>query len=221
MSSFGIEKNRCAVCRRTSEHVFVRSTNAFGSSDLDTRPPAMMRDTLCFLVRECPRCGYVADNLQEKTSVKPRFLKSDVYRTCDGTLFQWKLASRFYRLYLIQCRDGQKRKAFFALLHAAWACDDAGDRENAIRCRRLALPLITELIEENPADREELILVKADVLRRAECFDELKEYLAETLPRDVLSERILSFQSHLADKRDAACYTVSDATCRAEAHQDE
>lgn len=45
--------------------------------------------------------------------------------------------------------DQNTEDAFFAVLHAAWACDDKNDTINAKRCRELAIPLATELIEDH------------------------------------------------------------------------
>lgn len=34
-----VDRKKCAVCGKISEHIEIMSTNASGSPDLDTRPP--------------------------------------------------------------------------------------------------------------------------------------------------------------------------------------
>ncbi|MBO4868383.1 MAG: hypothetical protein J5585_01590 [Clostridia bacterium] len=136
MPTFATARMKCAVCGKESAHRVIYSTNCFGSSDLDTRPPEMKRSTMDFWVQECPKCGFVSGRIDDSTSITPEFLESSSYKTCDELSFNSKLASRFYRQYMIKAYENNEREAFFALLHAAWACDDMNDTENAAYCRR-------------------------------------------------------------------------------------
>ncbi len=211
MSTFYRKSCRCAVCGRENEYEEIGSTNAFGAPDLDLRPPQMQRDTMFLWVHECPDCGYTAASVDDETSVDAEFLNSPEYRSCDGIVLKSSLAVRFYKLYKIKLRDGNRRAAFFAVLHAAWACDDSGDEENAIRCRTLALRQISELIEENTDDRDTLVVLKADLLRRADMLDELREEYASVSFEDETLNKIVAFHLSLADLGDTTCYTVQDA----------
>lgn len=56
----------CGVCGGISEQTGLQSTNAFGSPDLDLRPPEMERSTMCYWVQTCPQCGYCASDIAEK-----------------------------------------------------------------------------------------------------------------------------------------------------------
>ena len=47
----------CAVCGAMHEYRILTSTNAFGSPDLDLRPPMMKRGTMHLWVQECPSCS--------------------------------------------------------------------------------------------------------------------------------------------------------------------
>ena len=211
MSTVMHENKTCAVCGNTHPYSVIASTNAFGSSDLDLRPPEMKRSTMILWVQECPDCGYVAGSVEDETTVTREFLKRPEYLTCDGRRPDSNLAARFYKHYLISLHDEQTRTAFFAVLHAAWACDDSGDAANARAFRLLSLSLLPELIGDDPEDRDTLRLVKADVMRRAGLFSQLKEQYAAVRFGEELLDQILAFELSLAGKEDAACYTVDDA----------
>ena len=49
----------CAICGEDAEQIEIGSTNAFGSPDLDLRPPPMKRQTMAFWMQACPLwlCG--------------------------------------------------------------------------------------------------------------------------------------------------------------------
>lgn len=212
MSTFYRSQQKCSICKKKSDFTLIGSTNAFGSSDLDLRPPEMQRSTMRFWVHECPRCGYVSEQISDKSAVHKEFLKSEEYRTNNnGINFDSQLASLFYKQHLINQYDGNERGSFFALLHASWACDDVGDTEKAIQCRILSLQILTSLIEQNPKDKEQLIVLKADIMRRALLFDDLIASFSLIRLSQELLNRILSFQLSLARKKDAECYTVDSA----------
>ena len=98
---------------------------------------------------------------------------------------------------------------FFALLNAAWACDDEGDLENAIICRKKSLEFLDVLISENK-ESYGLMVQKADILRRSGEFDALiKEYENAEYPDELLN-KIISFQLEKARIKDDGCYTVAD-----------
>ena len=53
----------CTLCNKENEFTEIMSSNEFGSPDLDTRPPEMMRSTIFTWVQQCSRCGYCASNI--------------------------------------------------------------------------------------------------------------------------------------------------------------
>ena len=209
MSLPKIVTNRCVACGRQSSQTILASTNRFGSPDLDMRPPEMMRSTMRWWIQECPHCGYVAEDIGDSCGVATEWLKSEVYKTCDGRSFKSDLAARFYKNYLTNLVYGSKRKAFYAALHAAWACDDAQDVSNAIHCRSCALQALDKMTS-TPRVAEELLVVKADLLRRTERFDNLiEEYQSIRLRSDLLNQ-IIAFEVERAKANDTARYTVDD-----------
>ncbi len=210
MSTFFPQHCKCYICGGKNEYTVIGSTNAFGACDLDMRPPEMQRSTMPFWVQKCPDCGYVSDSVEDPSSVTREYLNSHAYKTCCGIAFRSNLAAVFYKQHLINSRDCDNRSAAFALLHAAWACDDEHDGKNAELCRLEMLPILTEVIEKALDDRDDLYLLKADVMRRASLFDQLIEQYSEASFSKVLYNQIAAFQIMLAEKRDSSVYTVAD-----------
>ena len=214
MTSFMREPRRCFVCKTTCDYQILTSTNAFGSPDLDLRPPEMKRSTMMWWVHKCPVCGYVAPDVSDYTMITKKWLQTDRYKNCDGIDFTSELAKRFYQLYMISVHENCPLDAFFALLHAAWSCDDCEDVENATRCRKLALLHYDDALpiyimrEEEPRTIQ---VVKADIMRRAGLFEELKnEYQSIHLLNERFNQ-IIAFQLKKAAAGDRKCYTVEDA----------
>ena len=209
MSQVYPETVRCAVCGARSHQDTLVSTNMFGSPDLDLRPPEMKRSTMEYWVQECPICGYVAESLEDVPKIHAPFLKRDEYQSCLGLVFQSELAERFFKQYLIQLAEKNRQKAFYAALHAAWACDDAEDVENAVLCRKYALAELDALLEQ--VQDETLMVQRADLLRRAGLFEKvISEYEDISFVDDTL-RRVVLFQVRRAYAQDTACYTVEDA----------
>ena len=207
MTTMRKEKCKCAMCGAENEYNVIMSTNTFGSPDLDLRPPEMQRSTMSLWVQECNQCGYVSAEIADKTKIAPEFLKSEEYVSCSGIKFKSKLAARFYKYYLLNNSGNKnKEKAFFAVLHAAWACDDADDYDNANKCRTIALSLHPTL----PQD-ENFRVMKMDLLRRSGQFEALsKEYSSVEFSQDILNQ-IAKFQLRKAAEGDRSCYTVANA----------
>jgi len=203
---------KCAVCGAVQEFMAIGSTNAFGSPDLDLRPPQMQRGTMPQWIQECPVCGYVSGSISDKKGkVTKKWLASEEYRNCDGIEFRSFLAERFYKFYKISLLNKKTKSAFFAILHAAWACDDARDRKNAVRCRNLAVPLADRLLAEKGENTDNLKLMKTDILRRSGHFETLlAEYAGCKFNNDIM-DKILAFQLKKAAQKDVKCYTVKQA----------
>ena len=168
---------KCAICTETSPQSILTSTSTWGYPDLDLRPSEMQRSSMFAWLQECPYCGFVARDI-EQTHVKvaPDFLKSDEYLTCGGHDFKSDLAKRFYRHYLISKTNNIQDVAFYSLLHCAWVCNDNND-DFAVDIRKLALKSLDKVDAKNDDERDNLKLIKADLLRRSLQFDELiKEF---------------------------------------------
>ena len=194
----------CSVCGKTTSQPVLGSTCSLDYSDLDTRPAPLQRETMNLWVFECPHCGYVSHNIEKELELSPDFLKTDEYLICDNMEFKSELSKKFYRQYLIGNEKKDYETAFFALLHCTWACDDAED-ELAVKIRKMALEILPK-IDMN----KDLMLIKADLLRRACQFDEFIRQFSDVSLSDELYDKIIKFQLELARKKDVTCYTVGD-----------
>ena len=101
------------------------------------------------------------------------------------------------------------RSQFFSLLHCAWKCDDAED-SLAVEMRKMALKTIDKFDIKSDGERNNLKLIKADLLRKSLQFDEIIRQFKYVIFEDELKNDIISFQLELAMKKDSACYTVED-----------
>ena len=207
-------ERKCAICGVINEYRGLASTNSFErcGPDLDLRPPEMLRSTMPVWIQECPECGYISEDISDPSNVTKEWLKSEKYLTCDGIVFVSDLAKQFYKYYLINLEDKNPVDAFFAILHAAWACDDKDDDVNAQHCRELAIPLATKLIEEEYENQENIKLMRVDLMRRAGQFDELLEEYSSVQFDEELMNQILEFEIKKAKDKDIACYCVEDVT---------
>lgn len=201
---------KCSVCAKTSRQPVLLSSNQMGYQDLDTRPSEMYRHTMETWVLECPHCGYVATSLDDDLIISSDYLKSEEYKTCGGIEFQSNLAEKFYKQYLIENEKFEDIHAFFGLMHCAWACDDAKDWQNSKLARQTAIRTVNKIIKSKEKDITDLIVMKADLLRRTCEFDQLiKEYENFKL-EDELLDKIIRFQVEKAHEKDSSCYTLRE-----------
>lgn len=200
---------KCCVCGETSSQPVLMSTNAWGHPDLDLRPPEMKRSTMNTWVLECPHCGYVSERLEEETPISKEFLETDEYKTCENHDFKRPLAARFYKNYMISKETGNKSSEFSNLLYCAWVCDDAED-VLSVEIRKKAAEVAGQLIEADHENMTNLLLIKADLMRRSERFDEVIEEYENVRFEDELLNQIIEFQIEKATESDNRCYTVED-----------
>ncbi|MDQ7029375.1 MAG: hypothetical protein Q9O62_06135 [Ardenticatenia bacterium] len=216
MTTFYEDELTCAVCGHTSTHTVLISSSAFGASDLDTRPPPLLRLTLPLQVQCCPSCGYCARDVTRASATARAVVARPDYRAqLQDERFTY-LANMFLCQSMILEAEGDYANAGWAALRAAWHCDDEAYNAAAILCRRRAAALFAEAqrrghpFAETP-EAEAAIL--ADVLRRSGRFAEAQAVAAQRLAQhpSPTIEQILRFQHHLCRQRDTALYTVDDA----------
>src|SRR5215510_14310051 len=76
------ETIKCALCGVVSPQMLILSSSSFGTPDLDTRPPPMVRGTLLYWLQECPECGYAAADLskaEQKAKIR-QAMQSDAWK---------------------------------------------------------------------------------------------------------------------------------------------
>lgn len=210
------EKEACRICGTISEHITIGPTKSLGSSDLDTRPPQMLRSTLKFQIRRCPGCGYCAPDLADASDQVVAIIKSAVYRDQLEHPDYSMLANSFLCHALIQQAVGALDQAGWACLSAAWVCDDEQAEQMAKQCRLQAIHWFQRCALESIAFAaepgiEEAVL--ADLYRRTSQFERVPAICQRGIAQKpaAMLFQMLNFQIALARKRDAACHLIDEA----------
>jgi hypothetical protein len=224
-----------------SSHFALLSTSSFGAPDLDLRPAEPARGTLGSWVQECPHCFYVAGRLDsaplEEDAVReamrePRWtaLAPARERPPAGghTLFSRSLARRivaeevhrtvarrFVRHAFLLRASKALGHAGEAMLRAAWAADDAADRELAVAWRREAAELLSASLSASGTTseaRQQTRVRLVDIRRRAGDWEEASALCRELLmeaPGGII-EAVLNFEAALIERGDLECHTVAE-----------
>jgi len=213
MTTYFQKSIKCVNCRKSSEHRLLGSTNAFGSADLDLRPPEMKRSTMSTWLQECPRCHYIAPDL-ESTTGNRAIVASTAYRAILADQRFRDLARRFLAHSLLSIHSDQL-SAGLDRLRAAWVCDDGRQTALATECRMLAAECFAKLVPF--ADSEQGLThgaIMVDVLRRAGQFDWAAALCDELLvlqnARGILRQ-VLEYHGQRIAARDVRGYTIEDA----------
>jgi hypothetical protein len=204
MTTLYQSEEKCGCCGKKVEVTQVGSTNAFGSPDLDLRPPEMQRSAMFYGMHYCPFCGYAAWELSEKIEQTDE-LKKLLAEKID--LHDYGL--RFERAAEIAVLKGEEPdEVNWLYLCAAWCADDRDDQAKAKSLRQKILAN-TALDGRMKSDR---LLRLLDIARRAE-DKEFAEKLLALLSRkklEPLLAEIMQFQKQLLEKNDTAAYTVEE-----------
>jgi hypothetical protein len=170
MTTFADQSVACGNCDHVFSHHALGSTYAFGSPDLDTRPPELQRSTMHAWMQRCPSCGYCSRDVAEfDTRFRP-VIDSAAYRSQLADARYPKLTSTFICAGMLAEAGEQQADAGWAYLHAAWTLDDANKAELARVWRGraadkfLALLSDGQLFAEQPGASEAIV---TDCLRRA------------------------------------------------------
>jgi len=208
----------CAICGRLSQQRIVFSTSIFGSPDLDLRPPPLKRQTIAYWVQECPHCRYTAADISHAESRAREFLRSDGWKALrlSAPARSRSLSELFLVHSAIQEAIGDLEESAFAALHAAWAADDRGDQSTAKSSRRIAADLFERAFSQgeiNSAEEKTIRFILVDILRRAQYWDEAIKCCQqiEAAHSDSTMQRLLQYQLHLCEARDAMCYDLDSA----------
>lgn len=207
MSTFRMMKNKCGLSGHVFESRTLTSTNAFGSPDLDLRPPQMKRATMPMWIDKCPNCGYVHAEIEKNGKQHKAFIKSKDYIMCEGAKLSSGLARDFYKFALILLREDKRLEAYDAFLHAAWASDDSGDVEGAVLCRNKAISLYDDKSFKKNLN---LALRHIDLLRRAGRFTDVINFCKAMVFEEDIMQKVAKFQVELSSIKDAGCYRVVD-----------
>lgn len=207
---------QCALCGHGQRVPVAPRGSSFGSADLDTRPPELLRSAIALEVQRCEACGFCAPDLRHAPAGIDRAALDDDYRALldDASL---PLTSRaFLCSARLQAAGGQLVEPFWSTLHAAWIADDAERPEAADHCRGLALAALrmARAAGRGVAGQPGLDdVIEADLLRRTGAFAEAARRLRSALarPQSDVVEQVLRFQQDLVDEQDRGAHRVSEA----------
>lgn len=214
MTAYHKREQCCAICQHTHTYPIPVGGPVFGSYDLDTRPPGMMRELLDGEVFCCPSCGYSAPDLSQAGAVEQAIVAGTLYTIQLNHPDYPGLANRLLCWDLLCQANREWLKAAWACIHAAWACDDLDQTGVARQCRLWALNRIDKAESEGMqvAEPDVSLLLRLDLMRRSRRFKEAERLLANAPQqvRDTQLREVLQFQSSLVASEDDGCYTMDD-----------
>ena len=209
----------CAACGHRFVTEQVGSTNAFGSMDLDMRPPPMRRDTQPYDIQECPGCHFCAPEVESPPDgVDTAWVQSPGYRNVALDASTPELPRRFLAFASLAKFGNLEPANAWANLNAAWAFDDLGPAwdTRAAACRTAVEQIVHRLHGVGMTfsdNRETDQILCLDLLRRSGRFEEAEAAASELMASatsDILRS-IATFQRRCAKGQDAGCHRVDEA----------
>jgi hypothetical protein len=223
MTTYAETTFTCPACGNTDAYTALMSTNAFGSADLDLRPPPMKRHTMHTWVRRCQKCSCCFADGTQGNDLNLEKIDSEAYRQVGQDSNLPELAKDFIRYAIIRYGYDDQTKAW---LNAAWVCDDEENEPEARKCRKKAYDILADNYESGRyqlyADyvgNPEKGLQALDLLRRSQHFelaqqkiDKITLAIADSSePNKEIMKSIVCFQAEKIDAQDARLYTIRDA----------
>ena len=192
---------KCCNCGCESEFDSFFDDVEYSLPDLDFRPAQTKRQEIDFGIERCPKCNYVAVDISIKRDIDSSFLQSEEYQEILNSTYPY-LAKSYLLEGLIQEKLGHNLEAGLAVLKACWVLDD-----NNIDCLEEREKSANLLANAKLDDKTRVILL--DVYRRAELFDEAKEY-ADSLDLPVEYQKIVEIEKELIGEYDSDCHSQSE-----------
>lgn len=161
-----------------------------------------------YWVQECPACGACASDLSKLSPILREAVTFAVKSVPADSLPV--LARRFAIWSRLATVMKRPYEAAYALIHAAWACDDDCATDAARKFRLEATSKLLLLEGEGRFDRE---LQAVDLLRRAQDFERALELAGklrdEPIPSDV--REVIDFQIQRSREGDVGRYSFHEA----------
>jgi len=216
MASRGSLQKTCFVCNQLSKQRIrssPRHSDRTGSSDiidLEGRPVELTQAILKERFEVCPHCGYLAEDISERTIITRDFLQSQDF--CRLQTAEIPLSSsRYLRAALIQLAEKNREKAIDCYISAAWCADSSLHRKLAICCRRKALSLLfagNRSFTDIPRGQWIAIL---DTIRRCDDFDAVISHVTRLKAiADPVLQGGLDYELFCAKRHDGESHTNRD-----------
>ena len=205
---------RCGLCGTPSKQNVAAASGTREAPDLDTRPGEPLRSTLKYWMQLCPECGYASSDISTIHDEAPGLIETEDYQRPLFDSTTPEIARPFFCHALILNHVKQYADAGWTALHAAWACDDAGDEASASRARELAVRYWKHGKRHGQAfgDEPEEFALATDVLRRARKFEDALIACTEGIDlEDVppMIHHVLLFEKTLIQRRDSQRYSLA------------
>ena len=207
----------CGFCGVESSQLVAEAAQELEPPDFDTRPGREIRATLPAWMQRCPNCGYCASDIATIHDGAVAMLGNEMYhRQLNDSAFPEK-AREFLCHALILQQVGQFADAGWTSLHAAWACDDAGDLASSVACRKHALTLWERGKQSGQNFGDDTMLeyvLVTDLYRRSGQFEQAVVAASEALDSDDVKppvvEAIFRREKSLAERRDDQAHSLSE-----------
>lgn len=210
-------KKKCFVCGQVSKQRTRKSTFHSGMTgpsgivELDGRPVELTETILKRQLDACPYCGYIAQDIGERTAVSRDFLKSPDYCRLQNPGIP-PSSSRYMRAALIQLEENNLEKAAELFLAAAWCTDHYLNYEIAASCRQRALSLIfagNRTFADLPPEKWVPVL---DTMRQCRDFDTVISRATDLLPgAGPALQQDLEYEISCAQQQDSEPHTNCEA----------
>lgn len=208
----------CFVCHHSSKQIKNVSSLHPGTAgpsgiiDLEGRPKELSEYILRNQLEVCPHCGYIAEDLGERTSITEDVLQSPAYERLKNLEIP-QSPSLYLRAAFIRLAENNPEKAIACYLSAAWCADSLLKPELAVSCRRKALDLIfadNKSFADIPPEQWISVL---DTMRRCGDFDMVITHLTSLLAIEGPTlEHGLDFELLCATLRDSESHTTFELT---------
>jgi hypothetical protein len=206
----------CAVCGGSARQFARASSDHSSPPDFDTRPGETGAGTPDMWVAQCPHCGYCAEDISTAPPGTADLVRSPEYlEHLEDRSFP-PVVRRFLCYAFLVEKSHYWADAGWIWIHAAWACDDAGDVEAAQRCRGLALDRWKrgkELGQSFADDLASEFAIIVDLYRRLGRFEDATVTCTEALDLEdvpVPIEQMLRRQMILIQQRDTGRHSMAE-----------
>jgi hypothetical protein len=207
----------CFVCHKSSEQNKIASpvhpgtAGPSGIVELDGRPKELTEIVLRNCLEVCPHCGYIAEDIGEKTSIAGEFLQSPDYCSLRSPEIP-SSPSLYLRAALLRLTENNLEKAIEYYISAAWCADSLLDRELAVSCREEALSLVCADNKTFAAIPPETWVRILDTMRRCGDFGSVIAHCTGLLAiAGPALQQELEYELFCAKQRDDAPHTNRDA----------
>lgn len=214
--TFDEQKRTCALCGTEGDQRILMSAFVGGAPDLDTRPPETRRSGLFTDVQNCHRCGYCAVDVSTSSPGAETVVKSSEYRRQLHDDACPYLANSFICMSMVRRAANDYAGSTWALIQAAWACDDEGSAAEAVKCRSKAADMLVFAEDHGQSVAEQdgaSTAILVELLRRSGRLDDARTVIDQGLagPAEEVIAEVLRYQERLIARGDTGRHTIAEA----------